>query len=91
MMLIFTIIPLLEAAVKVAVQIRSFEYTRQQWTGKSPKQFLNDWCRKHLQKSPPPKFVKINPRGNAFKCRLVVDLSKSLLGSFNSETVISSW
>ncbi|XP_060558929.1 ATP-dependent RNA helicase dhx29-like [Ruditapes philippinarum] len=65
-----------ETIVKMAFEIRNFEYTRQQWTGKSPKQFLNDWCRKHLQKSPPPKFVKINPRGNAFKCRVVVDRQK---------------
>lgn len=54
--------------VVAAAKVRSFEYTRQQWTGKSPKQFLIDWVRKHLPKSPPPKFEKINPRGNSFKC-----------------------
>ena len=36
--------------------VRTFEYTRAQWTGKSPKQFLIDWVRKHLGKAGPPKF-----------------------------------
>ena len=55
--------------VTVKDDVRSFEYTRQQWTGKSPKQFLIDWIRKHLPKSPPPKFQKMNPKGNKFKCK----------------------
>ncbi|KAL4233237.1 ATP-dependent RNA helicase dhx29 [Mactra antiquata] len=62
-----------ETKVVVMPETRSFEYTRQQWTGKSPKQFLNDWCRKHLQKSPPPKFHKLTGKGNTFVCRVVVD------------------
>ncbi|KAL3883498.1 hypothetical protein ACJMK2_029755, partial [Sinanodonta woodiana] len=53
-------------ATKVKEDVRRFEYTRQQWTGKSPKQFLIDWCRK--QKCENPKFEKINSRGNKFKC-----------------------
>lgn len=36
--------------------VRTFEYTKAQWTGKSPKQFLIDWVRKHLGKCGPPKF-----------------------------------
>lgn len=47
---------------------RSFEYTRQQWTGKSPKQFLNDWIRKNLPKSDLPHFERIHISGN-FKCK----------------------
>ena len=33
------------------LELRCFAYTRQQWTGKSPKQFLIDWTRKHLPQS----------------------------------------
>ncbi|XP_046556781.1 LOW QUALITY PROTEIN: ATP-dependent RNA helicase dhx29-like [Haliotis rubra] len=48
-----------KAPVKeVKLDVRNFEYTRQQWTGKSPKQFLIDWVRKHLPPSDPPKFDK---------------------------------
>lgn len=53
--------------------VRNFEYTRQQWTGKHPKQFLIDWCRKHLPKSPPPKYEKIQLKHNRFKCKYVGD------------------
>lgn len=49
------------------LDIRQFEYTRQQWTGKSPKQFLIDWCRKHKVDS--PKYHKMNPVRNLWKCR----------------------
>ncbi|KAI1905280.1 hypothetical protein AGOR_G00014480 [Albula goreensis] len=38
--------------------IRNFDYTSRSWTGKSPKQFLIDWCRKNLPKSPAPSFQK---------------------------------
>ena len=58
--------------VKVPMEVRRFEYTRQQWTGKSPKQFLIDWCRKHLPKSPPPKFEKLFERANKFRCKYVI-------------------
>ena len=57
-----------KAPLKVE-DVRQFEYTRQQWTGKHPKQFLIDWCRKHLPKSPPPKYHKIQVKYNRFKCR----------------------
>ncbi|TWW66437.1 ATP-dependent RNA helicase dhx29 [Takifugu flavidus] len=39
--------------------IRNFDYTARSWTGKSPKQFLIDWVRKNLPKSPPPAFQKV--------------------------------
>ncbi|KAF1377673.1 hypothetical protein PFLUV_G00203190 [Perca fluviatilis] len=39
--------------------IRNFDYTARSWTGKSPKQFLIDWVRKNLPKSPPPTFHKV--------------------------------
>ena len=48
---------------------RNFTYTRQQWTGKSPKQFLIDWIRKNLPKSPPPSYKHIKVCGNLWKCR----------------------
>ena len=48
---------------------RNFEYTRQQWTGKSPKQFLIDWVRRQLPRSPPPSFHKLQSRGNAWRAR----------------------
>ncbi|XP_071109259.1 ATP-dependent RNA helicase dhx29-like [Haliotis cracherodii] len=50
--------PVKVAAKEVKMDVRNFEYTRQQWTGKSPKQFLIDWVRKHLPRSDPPKFDK---------------------------------
>ncbi|XP_043999980.1 ATP-dependent RNA helicase DHX29 isoform X1 [Gambusia affinis] len=40
--------------------IRNFDYTARSWTGKSPKQFLIDWVRKNLPKSPPPAFHKVS-------------------------------
>ena len=67
--------------VKVQEDVRCFEYTRQQWTGKSPKQFLIDWCRKHLPKSPPPKFEKISHRANKFKCKYVQAFVATALAS----------
>ncbi|KAH9508703.1 ATP-dependent RNA helicase dhx29 [Bulinus truncatus] len=55
---------------------RTFEYTRSQWTGKSPKQFLIDWVRKHLPKSGPPKFTKIQVKFNRFKSTVIIDRQK---------------
>ncbi|XP_030623769.1 ATP-dependent RNA helicase DHX29 [Chanos chanos] len=49
--------------------IRNFDYTARSWTGKSPKQFLIDWCRKNLPKSPPPSFQKV-PAGRYWKCKV---------------------
>uniref|UniRef100_A0A673G5F5 ATP-dependent RNA helicase DHX29 n=1 Tax=Sinocyclocheilus rhinocerous TaxID=307959 RepID=A0A673G5F5_9TELE len=50
--------------------IRNFDYTSRSWTGKSPKQFLIDWCRKNLPKSPPPSFGKVAV-GRYWKCKYV--------------------
>uniref|UniRef100_A0A672K3L5 RNA helicase n=1 Tax=Sinocyclocheilus grahami TaxID=75366 RepID=A0A672K3L5_SINGR len=50
--------------------IRNFDYTLRSWTGKSPKQFLIDWCRKNLPKSPPPSFEKVAVE-RYWKCRFV--------------------
>ncbi|XP_041377574.1 ATP-dependent RNA helicase DHX29-like [Gigantopelta aegis] len=55
--------------------VRHFEYTRQQWTGKSPKQFLIDWVRKHLPRSDAPKYQKIQQQA-CFKCKCRVDRKK---------------
>lgn len=49
--------------------IRDFDYTTRSWTGKSPKQFLIDWVRKNLPKSPPPAFHKV-AAGRYWKCRV---------------------
>ncbi|XP_048115602.1 ATP-dependent RNA helicase DHX29 [Alosa alosa] len=51
--------------------IRNFDYTARSWTGKSPKQFLIDWVRKNLPKSPPPTFEKVQA-GRYWKCRVRV-------------------
>lgn len=48
--------------------IRNFDYTARSWTGKSPKQFLIDWVRKNLPKSPPPAFHKV-PAGRYWRSR----------------------
>ncbi|XP_071942254.1 ATP-dependent RNA helicase dhx29-like [Antedon mediterranea] len=55
------------------LDVRDFAYTRQQWTGKSPKQFLIDWCRKNLPKSPPPKYEKISCSKGRWKSRVKID------------------
>ncbi|XP_044030084.1 ATP-dependent RNA helicase DHX29 [Siniperca chuatsi] len=51
--------------------IRNFDYTARSWTGKSPKQFLIDWVRKNLPKSPAPAFHKI-AAGRYWKCKVRV-------------------
>ncbi|XP_039211600.1 ATP-dependent RNA helicase DHX29 isoform X1 [Crotalus tigris] len=51
--------------------VRNFDYTARSWTGKSPKQFLIDWCRKHYPKSPNPSFEKV-PSGRYWKSRVRV-------------------
>ncbi|XP_025083145.1 ATP-dependent RNA helicase DHX29-like isoform X2 [Pomacea canaliculata] len=65
-----------QEAKEIKEDVRCFEYTRQQWTGKHPKQFLIDWCRKHLPQSPPPKYEKIQLKYNRFKCKVTVDRQK---------------
>ncbi|XP_067424694.1 ATP-dependent RNA helicase DHX29 isoform X2 [Emydura macquarii macquarii] len=54
--------------------VRNFDYTARSWTGKSPKQFLIDWCRKNFPKSPNPSFEKV-PVGRYWKCRVRVTKS----------------
>ncbi|XP_068846548.1 ATP-dependent RNA helicase DHX29 isoform X2 [Capricornis sumatraensis] len=51
--------------------VRNFDYTARSWTGKSPKQFLIDWVRKNLPKSPNPSFEKVAV-GRYWKCRVRV-------------------
>ncbi|XP_030210763.1 ATP-dependent RNA helicase DHX29 isoform X3 [Gadus morhua] len=51
--------------------IRDFDYTSRSWTGKSPKQFLIDWVRKNLPKSPAPAFHKVQV-GKYWKCKVRV-------------------
>lgn len=51
--------------------IRNFDYTARSWTGKSPKQFLIDWVRKNLPKSPAPAFNKV-AAGRYWRCKVRV-------------------
>ncbi|ESO07888.1 hypothetical protein HELRODRAFT_75102, partial [Helobdella robusta] len=51
------------------LDVRDFTYTRQQWTGKSPKQFLNDWYRKRVPKGQ-VTYEKIDLGGGKWKCHL---------------------
>ncbi|KAE8636316.1 hypothetical protein XENTR_v10002934 [Xenopus tropicalis] len=60
-----------KAKKKPPLDIRNFDYTSRSWTGKSPKQFLIDWCRKHYQKSPNPSFEKV-PVGKYWKSRVKI-------------------
>ncbi|XP_069819154.1 ATP-dependent RNA helicase DHX29 [Dendropsophus ebraccatus] len=53
------------------LDIRNFDYTARSWTGKSPKQFLIDWCRKHYPKSPNPSFEKVHV-GRYWKSRVKI-------------------
>ncbi|XP_021117075.1 ATP-dependent RNA helicase DHX29 isoform X2 [Heterocephalus glaber] len=56
---------------KESHDVRNFDYTARSWTGKSPKQFLIDWVRKNLPKSPNPSFEKVAV-GRYWKCRVRV-------------------
>ncbi|XP_066567712.1 ATP-dependent RNA helicase DHX29 isoform X2 [Amia ocellicauda] len=70
-----------ENAVKKneAKDVRNFDYGARSWTGKSPKQFLIDWCRKNLPKSPQPSFQKV-PAGKYWRCRVrVLKLNEEVL------------
>ncbi|GLD55488.1 ATP-dependent RNA helicase Dhx29-like protein, partial [Lates japonicus] len=58
--------------------IRNFDYTARSWTGKSPKQFLIDWVRKNLPKSPPPAFHKV-PAGRYWRCKVRVQRTDDVL------------
>ncbi|KAM4707688.1 ATP-dependent RNA helicase DHX29 [Discoglossus pictus] len=60
-----------KAKKKPPLDIRNFDYTTRSWTGKSPKQFLIDWCRKHYSKSPNPSFEKVSV-GKYWKSRVKI-------------------
>ncbi|KAK2888162.1 ATP-dependent RNA helicase DHX29 [Channa argus] len=72
--------PPAEKAVKKneAKDIRNFDYTARSWTGKSPKQFLIDWVRKNLPKSPPPVFHKV-AAGRYWRCKVRVQRADDVL------------
>lgn len=55
--------------------VRNFDYTARSWTGKSPKQFLIDWCRKNIPTGPAPSYRKI-PVGRFWKCSVRVNRQK---------------
>ncbi|NXH23113.1 DHX29 helicase, partial [Bucco capensis] len=59
---------------KEPLDVRNFDYSSRSWTGKSPKQFLIDWCRKNFPKSPNPAFEKV-PVGKYWKCRVRITKS----------------
>lgn len=86
----------LVAKKKEPLDIRNFDYSARSWTGKSPKQFLIDWCRKNFPKSPNPAFEKV-PVGRYWKCRYVFPMifSVFLLVHLNIEMlatyVLSGW
>ncbi|XDV53947.1 hypothetical protein PO909_022338 [Leuciscus waleckii] len=67
-----------EKKQKEPKDIRNFDYTSRSWTGKSPKQFLIDWCRKNLPKSPPPSFDKIAV-GRYWKCKVRIHRPNDVL------------
>ncbi|XP_075582378.1 ATP-dependent RNA helicase DHX29 isoform X2 [Pelecanus crispus] len=59
---------------KEPLDVRNFDYSARSWTGKSPKQFLIDWCRKNFPKSPNPSFEKVQV-GKYWKCRVRITKS----------------
>ncbi|XP_063953335.1 ATP-dependent RNA helicase dhx29-like [Lytechinus pictus] len=65
-----------KAEAAAQFDVRDFSYTNKVWTGKSPKQFLIDWCRKNFPKSNPPKYQKIKAHENLWRCKLTVDRPK---------------
>ncbi|XP_029940171.1 LOW QUALITY PROTEIN: ATP-dependent RNA helicase DHX29 [Salarias fasciatus] len=58
--------------------VRNLDYTARSWTGKSPKQFLIDWVRKNLPKSPAPAFHKV-AAGRYWRCRVRVQRTDDVL------------
>uniref|UniRef100_A0A665UWD4 ATP-dependent RNA helicase DHX29 n=1 Tax=Echeneis naucrates TaxID=173247 RepID=A0A665UWD4_ECHNA len=58
--------------------IRNFDYTARSWTGKSPKQFLIDWVRKNLPKSPQPAFHKV-AAGRYWRCKVRIQRTDDVL------------
>ncbi|XP_017345431.1 ATP-dependent RNA helicase DHX29 [Ictalurus punctatus] len=67
-----------EKTKKEPKDVRDFDYTGRSWTGKSPKQFLIDWCRKNLPKSPAPSFQKV-PAGRYWKCKVRIQRPDDVL------------
>ncbi|KAF5899942.1 ATP-dependent RNA helicase DHX29, partial [Clarias magur] len=67
-----------ERAKKEPKDVRDFDYTGRSWTGKSPKQFLIDWCRKNLPKSPAPSFQKVQA-GRHWKCKVRIQRPDDVL------------
>uniref|UniRef100_A0A671T8A6 ATP-dependent RNA helicase DHX29 n=1 Tax=Sinocyclocheilus anshuiensis TaxID=1608454 RepID=A0A671T8A6_9TELE len=67
-----------EKKKKEPKDIRNFDYTSRSWTGKSPKQFLIDWCRKNLPKSPPPSFGKVAV-SRYWKCKVRIQRPNDVL------------
>ncbi|XP_050977642.1 ATP-dependent RNA helicase DHX29 [Labeo rohita] len=67
-----------EKKKKEPKDIRNFDYTSRSWTGKSPKQFLIDWVRKNLPKSPPPSFNKVAV-GRYWKCKVRIQRPNDVL------------
>jgi len=53
----------------VELERRQFTYTRQQWTGKSPKQFLIDWTRKNLPKTASVSFERVMASGGWWRAK----------------------
>ena len=53
----------------VQLERRQFTYTRQQWTGKSPKQFLIDWSRKNLPKPATLSFERVEAGAGWWRAR----------------------
>jgi len=65
--------PKAEKLPVVKLERRQFSYTRQQWTGKSPKQFLTDWTRKNLPKTSTLSFERVEAGGGWWHARYVTD------------------
>uniref|UniRef100_A0A4W3K848 RNA helicase n=1 Tax=Callorhinchus milii TaxID=7868 RepID=A0A4W3K848_CALMI len=63
------------AAKNAPKDVRNFDYNARSWTGKSPKQFLIDWCRKNYPISPAPSYRKI-PAGRFWKSSVRVHREK---------------
>uniref|UniRef100_V9K905 ATP-dependent RNA helicase DHX29 n=1 Tax=Callorhinchus milii TaxID=7868 RepID=V9K905_CALMI len=64
-----------EEAKNAPKDVRNFDYNARSWTGKSPKQFLIDWCRKNYPISPAPSYRKI-PAGRFWKSSVRVHREK---------------
>lgn len=59
-------------AKKTPLDKWSLEYSQQQWTGKSPKEFLADWCDDYLPESPLPEYFNVKLDCGLWKSRVKV-------------------